>query len=338
MIRNTLSVVMPNYNHAKYIGEALESILTQSFKPLEVIVIDDASTDNSVEIIQDFVKRYPIVRLIRNEKNIGAINCTHKLIALAKGEYFYGLAADDKILPGFLEKSMNILIKHPEAGLCSTLSWVIDEEGRHRGILPDLKISDKECFVSPEKALSVLSKEGRWIMGNTAVYKLSALVDSGGYIPELRSFCDGFIHQVISLKYGVCYIPEPLACWRRMESGYAVSTNRNPDIMKEVIQHAVFLMRTTYKDIFPEKYVRNFERMEFFFTHFHLISSLQSRVLDHIETHMPSKAFSQKTVLLACKLTSRFLVMNFVLYCYIYFKPRIFLMAVRRLCKLLFFR
>jgi glycosyltransferase involved in cell wall biosynthesis len=71
MGHNTLSVIMVNYNHGKFIGEALDAILSQSYRPMEIIVIDDASTDNSLEIIQQFVRRDLIIRLIRREKNMG---------------------------------------------------------------------------------------------------------------------------------------------------------------------------------------------------------------------------------------------------------------------------
>ena len=64
----TLSVLVNNYNYARFIGEALEAILNQSYRPSEVIVVDDASIDNSVEIIHQFVKRDPIVHLVKNEK------------------------------------------------------------------------------------------------------------------------------------------------------------------------------------------------------------------------------------------------------------------------------
>ncbi|MEE9605051.1 MAG: glycosyltransferase family 2 protein [Candidatus Scalindua sp.] len=73
MRKNTLSVVMPNYNYSQHVGETLEAILDQSFRPLEVIVVDDGSTDNSIEIIESISKRDPIVRLLKNEQNMGCL-------------------------------------------------------------------------------------------------------------------------------------------------------------------------------------------------------------------------------------------------------------------------
>ena len=106
----TLSVLVNNYNYARFIGEALEAILNQSYRPSEVIVVDDASIDNSVEIIQQFVKRDPIVHLIKNEKNMGIFYNLNKFFSIASGEYVYLAGSDDRILPGFFEKSMKLLV------------------------------------------------------------------------------------------------------------------------------------------------------------------------------------------------------------------------------------
>ena len=72
----TLSVVVPNYNHAKYLPACLTAILRESVQPLEVLVLDDVSTDNSVEVIRSFAARHPLVRLIQNEQNLGVMRNT----------------------------------------------------------------------------------------------------------------------------------------------------------------------------------------------------------------------------------------------------------------------
>jgi len=69
--KGTLSVVMCNYKHGHYIQEALQTILSQSFAPLEVIVIDDGSTDNSVQVTESIAKKNPTVKFYRNVKNEG---------------------------------------------------------------------------------------------------------------------------------------------------------------------------------------------------------------------------------------------------------------------------
>ena len=85
----TLSVVMANYNHSHYIQEALQAILSQSFPPLEVIVIDDGSTDNSVQIIERIAKKNPTVKFYRNVNNEGMWYSSNKKTILLISCIFY---------------------------------------------------------------------------------------------------------------------------------------------------------------------------------------------------------------------------------------------------------
>lgn len=251
----TLSVIMTNYNHSRFLPEALDAILTQSYTPMEFIIIDDASTDNSLEILEGYAKKYDFIKLYENKKNMGILHNANKLRGLASGDYVYGAAADDKIMPGFLEKSMDMLTEYPEAGLCSTLSYLIDADGNNVGFCPKESILKKSDFLPPEKVRILLKKYGSWIQGNTVVYKREALLDAGGHLPELYSYCDGFIVQVIALRHGVCFIAELLAAWRKMETGYASTQNRDPRRKHEIMKNACNLMETNYKDIFSKNYI-----------------------------------------------------------------------------------
>src|SRR6267378_1457403 len=105
----SLSVVVPNYNHARYLPTCLKAILAQSVTPIELIVVDDASTDNSIEVIKQFVTQNPLVRLVQNEKNMGVALTQNRGLTLARGEYIFMQAADDEVLPGLFEKSLRLL-------------------------------------------------------------------------------------------------------------------------------------------------------------------------------------------------------------------------------------
>ncbi len=259
-LKPSLSVFMPNFNHGRFLPESLEAILSQSYRPKEIVVIDDASTDNSFEILQEFARKYQIIRVIRNEQNLGPLENVNRLLELVTGDYVYGAAADDKILPDFFEKSMELLSKYPKAGLCSTLSRAMDENGKDKGVFPSPVIANRPCFISPQESLQKLKKFGSWIKGNTTIYRREALLSAGGFIPKLESHTDGFIQQVIALRNGVCFIPRALACVRELPTCYSAVTSLNVERSRAIVGHVIELMTTEYRDLFPSDYVDCFEQ------------------------------------------------------------------------------
>jgi glycosyltransferase involved in cell wall biosynthesis len=96
----TLSVVLPNYNHAKFVGRALAALLGQEHAADEIIVIDDGSTDDSVAVIERIAAAAPTIRLLRNPSNIGVIPTLQRGLEAAHGTYIYFAASDDWVFPG----------------------------------------------------------------------------------------------------------------------------------------------------------------------------------------------------------------------------------------------
>jgi glycosyltransferase involved in cell wall biosynthesis len=125
-----VSIGLPVYNGENFIHEALESLLAQTFDGLEVIISDNASTDNTEQICRAFAERDNRVRYQRNEKNIGASGNYERVFQLASGEYFKWAAHDDICLPNFLARCVEVLDRDPSVVLCYTRTITIDEEGR----------------------------------------------------------------------------------------------------------------------------------------------------------------------------------------------------------------
>ena len=113
----TVSVLLCNYNDARYLPDSLSAICAQTRLPEEVVVIDDGSTDNSVEIIEDFGRRYPFIRLLRNEANRGLLYSINRALNEARCDFVVWAAADDRLLPNFLERNAKCLSEHPAAGM-----------------------------------------------------------------------------------------------------------------------------------------------------------------------------------------------------------------------------
>ena len=101
-----VSIIMPSYNYALYIKEAIESILKQTYKNWDLIIIDDASTDFSLNIINEYVKKDSRIKLIINEKNLGLAATLKKAVNLADGDWIAFLESDDILLPESIEEKV----------------------------------------------------------------------------------------------------------------------------------------------------------------------------------------------------------------------------------------
>jgi hypothetical protein len=168
------------------------------------------------------------------------------------------LGADDKVLPGFFEKSMKLLARYPQAGVCDALTRIVTEKGTDLGVWPSFRISRAECFLPPAKAQAVYREYGpMWHAGYTATYRRNALIEAGGFRPELRSHSDRFVFQVLAVKYGACYIPEPLGVMRVRENSYS-SEQQSSEVFVDLMKRAVDLMRSDYRQVFPDQYVQEF--------------------------------------------------------------------------------
>jgi len=257
---HTLSVLMPNYNHARFLPMALEAILTQSRPADEIIVIDDASTDHSLEVLETFARRHPNFTIIRNKENLGVVPNSNRLAALCRTTHATFLAADDVILPGMFERIMALFSAHPQAGLCSGMTRRLGQEGQDLGELVTPILADSPCYVPPEAAARFIFQEGQWIINNTCVYRMDALRQAGGFQEELLAFSDGFVSDVVALRHGVCYIPDDLAFWRENPQGFASRSCADLALITTIMHRALELMRTRYADVFSPAYRERFRK------------------------------------------------------------------------------
>ena len=116
-----ISVVMPVYNAEKYVAEAVESILQQTYTDFEFIIIDDCSTDNSYGILQTYAAKDIRIRLFKNDVNNKLPNTLNFGIAQSNGKYIARMDADDISLPERFAKQVEFMESHPEIGVCGTL-------------------------------------------------------------------------------------------------------------------------------------------------------------------------------------------------------------------------
>jgi glycosyltransferase involved in cell wall biosynthesis len=129
-----VSVGLPVFNGESFIEVAIRSVIAQTFDDLELIVCDNASTDRTAEICNDYAARDPRIRYFRNPRNLGAAPNYNLAFSRARGRYFKWLAHDDRLLPSYLAKTKCILDERPDAVLCNTVVSYIDVAGASLGI------------------------------------------------------------------------------------------------------------------------------------------------------------------------------------------------------------
>lgn len=124
-----VSVILPNYNHAAYLPERLESILNQEFTDFEVILLDDHSSDNSREVLEKYASDKRVVHFLKNEHNSGSTFIQwEKGLSLARGEYIWIAESDDMADPAFLSEMVNILENNKNTGVAFSSSVWINEK------------------------------------------------------------------------------------------------------------------------------------------------------------------------------------------------------------------
>lgn len=128
-IAGLVSVVMPSYNCEAYIGNAIDSVLAQSYQNLELLVCDDCSTDGTRDVVQSYADRDARIKLLVNNKNSGAAVSRNVCIERACGEYLAFLDSDDIWLPGKLEKQLDFMERH-HSNLSCTGYYISDDDFR----------------------------------------------------------------------------------------------------------------------------------------------------------------------------------------------------------------
>lgn len=124
-----VSVVMPVYNAGRYLSESIKSILNQTYRHFEFIIVDDASTDNSWHILKQYKNIDSRIRIYRNTKNLGVSQTVKKAIEKSTGDYIARMDADDIALPHRLKKQIDYLKKHPRTVAVGGQCIVINKDG-----------------------------------------------------------------------------------------------------------------------------------------------------------------------------------------------------------------
>jgi glycosyltransferase involved in cell wall biosynthesis len=220
-MKPTLSVIITNYNHGHYLPKTLDTILSQSRRPDEIIIIDDASTDDSREVIAGFADENACIKAFYNEKNSGVIQNANRGLSLSCGTYVFFAAADDYILPGFFEKLMAMAERYPGVGLLtSDPAFVCDE----KLTTTPLPLGGVERYLDRDALIRAQRASFFMIAGHASVLNREAAIEAGALLPELCWHSDWLMNYTVAFRRGLAYFPEALSVMRMITTSYSASS------------------------------------------------------------------------------------------------------------------
>jgi glycosyltransferase involved in cell wall biosynthesis len=202
-----VSVVIPVYNAQAHLGEALTSVLTQTFADFELIVVNDGSTDRTPAILRDFARRDPRVRVV-SRPNTGIVGALNDGLAAARGQMIARMDADDVCLPDRFARQVAYLDQHPECVLLGAMVSVIDPHG--------LVLYESERLLEHEELDRELMKgRGGVIRHPVAMIRRDALHTAGGYRPQYQWAEDLDLFLRLAEIGRVANLPDTLLLYRQ---------------------------------------------------------------------------------------------------------------------------
>jgi glycosyltransferase involved in cell wall biosynthesis len=258
-----LTVVLPNFNHSRFLPHALGALVAQTRPADELIIIDDASTDDSIAVIESCLPKHRNAVLLRNEKNLGAVRCMNVGLRMAQGSSVVFAAADDVVYPTFFEHTLELLRVFPQAAFASGRTEIIDADGNRVCVFNNPVPLDQAGYISPRAVARLLMRDDGWFTGNVTMFNKDRLLSVGGFPEELGAFTDGFVSRVLALKHGACFTPEVLGAWRRMPGGIAWAQAVDSVEAARVANNVVRRMRLM-QGVFPSRYPKRWRGRHLF--------------------------------------------------------------------------
>ena len=286
-----ISVIIANYNHSKYLSSRINSFLNQSYKPFEIIVIDDKSTDNSLEILRDFEKK-KLIKLFENKKNLGPIKSVNKGLKIASGEYLVPSSADDLVHKDFFKKTISKLEANPQTNICMTYPSFYHEEENAFVTQPWLLPFNKEGYYNPNQIIELQRRSAFNIWGHSSVFR-SKLYKDELYKLDFKWFSDWYLYNKDSFLNGLYYLPEVLAHLRIVKNQY--SSLSSAVEKTEVIR----LMMSSIKKSKKKKLLDSFVNSFAFLYYFDLVFPLKNE--KSLEEFFSNKIFICKLYMLNFK-------------------------------------
>ena len=254
MYKSFVSVIIPNYNHARYLPERIESVLEQTYTNFEVIILDDWSTDNSREVIEQYRTNPHVSQIVYNEENSGRVfKQWKKGLGLAKGDLLWIAESDDKCEPTFLERLVQCFIDHPTLSLAFSKSLLFDDAGKTWTM--DTEGLSEGVYTSRDFISRFMSHGCPMLNASACVFSKAAFEKIDDRYTEFRCSGDRMFWTLIAEHGDIAVIDERLNYYRKhlnnvTKSGYEQGINqREQKAILDYILQREYIDEKEYRSI-----------------------------------------------------------------------------------------
>ena len=245
------SIILCNYNHAQYLRQSLPAILDQFRDCDELLLVEDGSTDESLEVMRQHVAERSNVRILVNEENRGVVWSGNRALAISGGDYVAWWSADDLVLDGIFDAAAATLRKFPGAGILATETIVetisndaVVDTKTYRFGLDDCGYLSASDFVAENK------RRYLWLSSSGLFLRRDALLAGGGWREELSWLTDWFSVYVTALRHGVAYVETPFSVNRARLDSFGRRAARERATRQPVIERFFDLLSISeYSDV-----------------------------------------------------------------------------------------
>lgn len=246
-----ISVLICNYNHGKFVEQAIRGVLQQTHRDIEVVVIDDASTDNSLKVIIPIAREDRRIRLEMNEENMGLLRTFEKGIGLCSGELWMGCGADDYVVdPNFFEECDRLLSNKKDAGGVFGISQRINAESG--ALFDNIGCGEKVGFIEPQNFIQGFFTGKNFVPGFSVMWRSAMLREVGGFAMNLGPQFDYWVNHALPSLRGIFFTNTIVSTVRIFPDGSNFSSQKEGDRVIRLQRHAKFEKRllayTGFKD------------------------------------------------------------------------------------------
>jgi hypothetical protein len=234
--RPRVSVTIPSYGYGRYLRGCVASVLNQDGVDVEAIIVDNASTDDTVQIAYELAGQDPRVRVIARTRNLGHVSAFNVGLTEATGTYSVMLSADDLLTPGSLARSTALMEAHPEVGLVyGFVPYLVDETPR-----PQTRVRSWRIW-SGDEWLEQICRHGRNIVFSpSAILRTEVFRAVGGYEQAAPHTCDLLLWMSAATQAPVGYVSGPDQAFYRLH-GDSMSQSQFGDMLTDLTErHRAF--------------------------------------------------------------------------------------------------